>query len=249
MYYDVVTGQMAHGERYVDYDREHTGWYHFDEATGAMSHGDVYLRSNGGKWVRYDKITGIMVKGLHKQDGAWYYFDPITGAMAHKMTYVPDWKSYKYFDDIDGRWIKGKETADWNSPSQESAYPNLSKVRNLNVRVSIADQQVYIRDGSTVIYTMIASTGLNDCTPRGTYRVNGRGRSFMNPDGMGANNWVRFLGNYLFHSVPINKSGNYIVSEAQKLGRPASHGCVRLTIPDSKWLYDQLRDGTSVTIY
>ena len=48
-----------------------------------MFHGDTYIRSNGGKWVRYDRITGKMVKGLHYQDGAYYYFDQTTGAMAH----------------------------------------------------------------------------------------------------------------------------------------------------------------------
>ena len=249
VYYDWTTGQMAHGERYVDYDREHTGWYLFDPVTGAMYHGFTYIRSNGGKWVYYDQTTGIMDHDLGYINGAWYYFDHDTGKMAHRMTYVPEWNSYKYFDDIDGRWNQGQESADWNSPSQEAAYPDLSRVRNLNVQVSIANQQVYVRDGDSVIYTMIASTGVNDCTPRGTYTVNGRGASFMNPDGMGANNWVQFLGNYLFHSVPIDRSGAYIVSEAQKLGRPASHGCVRLTIPDSRWLYDQLRDGTRVTIY
>ena len=249
VYYDWVTGQMAHGEKYVNYDAEHTGWYLFDQHTGAMFHGDTFLRSSGGKWVRYDRVTGKMVKGLHYQDGAWYYFNTTTGKMAHKMAYVPEWKAYKYFDDVTGRWNKGQESADWNAPSQEGAYPDLSRVANLNVEISIANQQVYVRDGSRVIYTMITSTGLNDWTPRGNYTVNGRGTYFMNPDGMGARNWVRFLGPYLFHSVPIDRSGQYIVSEAKKLGRPASHGCARLTVSDSLWLYRQLRDGTPVRVY
>lgn len=55
----------------------------FDQYTGAMYHGDTYIRSNGGKWVRYDRVTGKMIKGLHYQDGDYYYFDQTTGAMAH----------------------------------------------------------------------------------------------------------------------------------------------------------------------
>ena len=103
VYYDWITGQMAHGERYVDYDREHTGWYLFDQTTGAMCHGDVYIQSNGGKWVRYDRITGKMVKGLHRQDDAWYYFDPVTGAMQRGDVYVPEWDTYHHFDTLTGR--------------------------------------------------------------------------------------------------------------------------------------------------
>lgn len=103
VYYDVINGQMAHGEKYLNYDAEHTGWYLFDEITGAMYHGDTYVRSNGGKWVRYDHVTGIMVHGLQRYDGSWYYFDTITGAMAHGRAWVPDWGEYHYFDTITGR--------------------------------------------------------------------------------------------------------------------------------------------------
>ena len=34
MYYDVITGRMAHGEAYLHYDKEHTGWYYFDQYNG-----------------------------------------------------------------------------------------------------------------------------------------------------------------------------------------------------------------------
>ena len=93
VYYDWITGIMAHGEQFVNYDGDHTGWYLFDQVTGAMFHGDTYIRSNGGKWVRYDRVTGKMVKGLHHQDGSYYYFDQTTGAMAHSRVWVPEWNA------------------------------------------------------------------------------------------------------------------------------------------------------------
>ena len=65
VYYDWTTGKMAYGERYVNYDDQHTGWYLFDQHTGAMFHGDTYIRSSGGKWVRYDRVTGKVGKGPH----------------------------------------------------------------------------------------------------------------------------------------------------------------------------------------
>ena len=99
----VTTGKMAHGEAYLSYDANHIGWYYFDEWTGEMYHGDRYLESSGGKWVRYDHYTGIMVKGLQKWDGSWYYFDSTTGAMAHGDTWVPDWNRWHHFDEWTGR--------------------------------------------------------------------------------------------------------------------------------------------------
>ena len=66
---------------------------------------------------------------------------------------------------------------------------------------------------------------------------------------MGADYWVQFYGPYLFHSVPTGQNfGDYLEDEAMKLGQPASHGCVRLTVADAKWFYDQVPDGTPVTI-
>nr|WP_252195655.1 L,D-transpeptidase [Bifidobacterium longum] len=92
-------------------------------------------------------------------------------------------------------------------------------VVNLNIEVSIAAQRVYAKSGSTTIYTMVASTGINDWTPRGTYHVQNRVLSFYNAnEGMGANYWVSWKdwGVYLFHTVPTDSSGRYIVSEANK---------------------------------
>lgn len=103
VYYDMVTGKMAHGEAYLNFDKEHSGWYLFDNITGARCTGDIFIRANGGKWVRYDQKTGKMVKGLQKQNGLWYYFDPVTEAMAHGNTWVPQWQAWHYFDSVTGR--------------------------------------------------------------------------------------------------------------------------------------------------
>lgn len=64
VYYDWTTGKMAHGEKYVNYDTEHTGWYYFHNQTGAMQYEFVYHR-NANKWVYYHKTTGKMLYGEH----------------------------------------------------------------------------------------------------------------------------------------------------------------------------------------
>lgn len=142
------------------------------------------------------------------------------------------------------------QAIDWRGASG-GAYPDMSQYDSddLSVQVSIADQRVYIKNGDDTIYTMICSSGMDGTTPTGTYYIQSRGESFYNPnEQMGANYWVSFYGDYLFHTVPTDINGEYIVSEAEKLGRPASHGCLRLTVSDAQWLYANIPDGTRVDI-
>ena len=139
---------------------------------------------------------------------------------------------------------------DWRSPSG-GTQPDLSTLDDLSVTVSIADQRVAVLSGGRTVYTMVASTGMDGTTPTGDFVIGARGDHFHNPtEGMGADYWVAFLGTtYLFHSVPTYENmGDYIEKEALKLGRPASHGCVRLTVADAQWLYGQLPEGTPVHI-
>ena len=120
VYYDWVTGQMAHGERYVDYDREHTGWYYFDPVTGAMAKGMRHLDSNGGKWVYYDWVTGQMAHGeryvdYDREHTGWYYFDPVTGAMAKGMRHLDsNGGKWVYYDWITGIMAHGERYVDYD---------------------------------------------------------------------------------------------------------------------------------------
>lgn len=140
----------------------------------------------------------------------------------------------------------------WMKPTG-GAYPNLSGISasQIQVQVNLAKQRVHIIANGKTVYTMIVSSGIDDSTPRGDYKIGMRGAHFFNDqEGVGADYWVGFIdGLYLFHSVPTGyKFGSYIPSEGAKLGRPASHGCVRLSVADAKWFYANIPDGTSVHI-
>lgn len=120
------------------------------------------------------------------------------------------------------------------------------------VEVSLwSPNQVRVYQGKTLIREMIASAGKAETpTPTGWYRINGRGYAFFSYKYQeGAYYWVRFLGNYLFHSIPFDPNRNIKQSEAEKLGQPASHGCVRLSLENAKWFYDNVPDGTLVIIH
>ncbi len=61
----------------------------------------------------------------------------------------------------------------------------------------------------------------------------------------------RIVGSTLFHSVPYYTASNDNLEwmEYNKLGSPASLGCVRMTVADAKWLVDNCPVGTTVIIY
>ena len=152
--------------------------------------------------------------------------------------------------DTDGSFT---QPVDWLKPSQQVDYPDPAAHPGLSLEVSLRDQRVYVRDGSQLLYTMYASTGMDDSTPKGSFRIQSeRGDHFYNPrEGMGARYYTSFLnhGVFLFHSVPTDSSGSYIKEEADLLGvRPSSHGCIRLTAPDALWIMQSVPAGTPVLV-
>lgn len=62
---------------------------------------------------------------------------------------------------------------------------------------------------------------------------------------------TRITGHILFHSVPYftQDKSDLEYEEFNKLGENASAGCVRMTVEDAKWIYDNLEVGTNVVIY
>ena len=141
----------------------------------------------------------------------------------------------------------------WKKPTGD--YPDLEKVNDLKILVDTKNQKTFLYDGSERLTSFVVSTGILDGdsnTPLGDYVIeNERGENFFAASfGEGANYWVSFKdhGIYLFHSVPTDENGDYIVSEAEKLGKPASHGCVRMSVPDAKWFYENIPTGTPVKI-
>lgn len=62
---------------------------------------------------------------------------------------------------------------------------------------------------------------------------------------------TQITGNILFHSVPYTKPNNSDLEywEYDKLGTAASMGCVRLTVQNAKWIWDNCAAGTKVRFY
>lgn len=151
----------------------------------------------------------------------------------------------------------------WRKSSETVPYPDLNKVKNFWIKVDLKKNRTYLYDGNKVIYTMYSTGGvykkdkktgqMKSVTPTGTFYIQQeRGESFFNQSlNEGANYYVSWKnhGEYLFHSVPTRAGGAYNEKEAAKLGKTqGSHGCIRLSVPDAKWMEQNLPVGTKVEI-
>ena len=98
---------------------------------------------------------------------------------------------------------------------------------------------------------ILCSTGLRNATPKGTFQLSSKYIWRELNGGVYGQYASRIVGGVLFHSVPYTSKNKATlsVSKYNKLGQQASMGCVRLTVEDAKWIYDNCPSGTYVEIY
>lgn len=100
---------------------------------------------------------------------------------------------------------------------------------------------------------MVCSTGLDETpTPAGVYKATGpvaRWCYFPTYD-CWAQYAFRIKGGVLFHSVLFQqaKESTLLEGSVKKLGRKSSHGCVRLSVEDAKWIFENCAAGTTVIV-
>ena len=124
-------------------------------------------------------------------------------------------------------------------------------------RVVLDEQRVYVYNNrKRLIATLPASTGVDDQTPVGTFKVFSRSaQTFYTPNPSERMRWMtRFTkgrqgGNIGFHGIPykVTKSGE--IPFPTPLGvAPSSHGCIRMRVADAKWLFHNMNIGTVVSV-
>jgi lipoprotein-anchoring transpeptidase ErfK/SrfK len=119
------------------------------------------------------------------------------------------------------------------------------------ILVDISEQHMYVYEGDTLIYSFVASTGMNNATRVGTFAVQSK---IANAYGSTWNIWMpSWLGIYWsgglengIHALPILPNGATLW--AGFLGRPISYGCVVLGSYEAQLLYDWAEIGTPVEI-
>ena len=102
------------------------------------------------------------------------------------------------------------------------------------------------------IRSMACSCGRAGCeTPEGVFYTSDKYDWGYMADGSWAAYVTRFNGDILFHAVPSWEPapGNIEIGEYNKLGGPASLGCIRLCVADASWIYYNMPWGTQVVVY
>ncbi len=122
---------------------------------------------------------------------------------------------------------------------------------NFRIEIDLSHQRVTVFYKDDMLREMICSGGAPESpTPPGEFVTSQKIEyAFVERFDVGAYYWIRFFEDYLIHSVPFDENGEMIIEEFEKLGSPASHGCIRLKLEEAKWLYETLPLGVKVSIY
>jgi len=119
------------------------------------------------------------------------------------------------------------------------------------ILVDISEQHLYAYENGALVYSFIASTGMNSATAIGSFAVQSK-----IPSAYGST-WDIWMPNWLgiywsgglengIHALPILPNGGILWEGF--LGRPISYGCVVLGTYESALLYDWAEYGTPVDI-
>jgi len=143
------------------------------------------------------------------------------------------------------------EEVSYSAPDNEVESAPVNYLGGKYVLVDISDQHMYVYEGDYLIYSFVASTGMNNATRTGTFSVLNK---IPNAYGATWNIWMpNWLGIYWagslqngIHALPILSNGATLW--AGYLGTPISYGCVVLGSYEAQVLYDWSEVGVPVEI-
>lgn len=140
-------------------------------------------------------------------------------------------------------------------PTQLSMYARAQgrfSATNRLIMVDTTNCRVGIFSGGMGYWNMDAywtcSTG-KPSTPTvvGEFTVTGKGYSFGENHGYSCYYYTQFYGDYLIHSIQYYANSFRVMDG--RLGVHVSNGCVRMSIDQAKWIYDNIPYGTKVVTY
>lgn len=260
------TGSLQLGWQKID------GKTYYFKQTGA--YGTKGFMFKGWNNVGDDRFwfadNGAVKTGWQRYNSQWYYLKPKEkGAMATGWTYVPpsgsvyrdtSISSYKfYFRPNASGGPKGSLVQDVSDMIGHRWAADFYRVEVDRTRCVVT---VYAKDQNgqyrIPVKAMTCSVGLpgpDTQTPRSTYAKPFKTIERMRWSEMMGHTYgqycTRIVAGILFHSVAGSNTTSYNLSafEYNRLGSPASHGCVRLNVRDAKWIHDRIASpGTQVVI-
>lgn len=214
------------------------GYYLPDETTG-----------------EYDFNTEGAVYTFQRQAGL--DIDGIAGTATQELIYSENAQKAVPFSDYAP--TVNMEYAELVGDDGLRSYPEgFPKADTYKIIVDIANQvtMVYKKDDkgeyTVPVRYMLCSTGLEDRTPVGTFDMDSyhvRFSVFVR-DGRCGQYWTQIRGAIYFHTTLYTKedAATYIEETTAELGSKASHGCVRLCVPDARFMWYNIAPGTKCVI-
>lgn len=138
-------------------------------------------------------------------------------------------------------------------PTPTPTIPQVSSQMPYMIVIYIGSQRVVVyqkdADGAYTVPARVftVSTGLGSNTILGQYKIQSRWR-WLPMHGIYCQYVTQWSGNYLFHSVMYSQTDPSTMDRSayNRLGSKASAGCIRMTVRDAKWIYDNCGRGTYV---
>lgn len=233
MYYYKANGTLVKNRPYVVNEK----LYLFSK-TGIRYKKSGFKAVNGRRY--YVQENGTLATGYTKINDDYYYFSKNGVMYQKKWAYV---NGYKFYFGENGRRLTDVDSV---IGKQDSYLIKVNKTKNVVT--------VYAKDGNNgyiiPVKAFICSTG--EATPVGTFYTPYKYR-WLTLMGPCWGQWcTQVYGDILFHSVYYgteNNNNTLSVSAYNKLGTTCSHGCIRLTAGDAKWIYDNCSLRTQVNIF
>ncbi len=249
-------------------DKNKNGWYYV--TGGKVQFGFTglanYKNANGWWYIKNGKVD-FSHSGLARNKNGWYYLTngkvdfSFNGIASNSggMWLVQNGKvnfdyngSYTY-SGVPYTVTNGKATVSLNgmSTSMYNKAQSQSSSTKWLIMVDVDNCKLGVLQGSNgnwvpTKYWTCSTGAAATPTVRGTYSLTSKGKSFG--DGFTCWYYNQFYGNYLIHSILYNQGSMTSVQDG-RLGEHVSHGCVRLSLENAKWIYDNVPIGTRVVTY
>ena len=123
----------------------------------------------------------------------------------------------------------------------------VNKTKNVVTIYTVGKDGYY----SKPVKAMVCSVGETGNTPEGIFNLGDREEWLALEGGVYGQYATAITGSFLFHSVPYfsQNKADLEIEEYNKLGQSVSAGCVRLSVIDAKWIYDNCSEKTYVEIF
>lgn len=202
-------------------------------------------------------IVGTLIYNLNKEDDKMQIGNVNMSSLEEEYGEEEDILQVE-LEENEGQSEEQEEGEKPEEPKENNSMQQKPKVVNAPYYIKVNNQAnvvtVYKKDShgkyTVPIKAMLCSIG-NATPTSGTYTISDKYTWRLLEGNVYGQYACRIVGSILFHSVPYEQKDKSTLEwwEYDKLGTKASAGCVRLTVEDAKWIYNNCIPGTKVEFY